>query len=68
MLNDVGGKMELIEVSPEQTEFIFTFYHRPINFLGWIMNPMIKMDQKKNRLRALQSIKNYVETGKAIKN
>ena len=68
MLDDVGGKMELEQVTNDRTKFIFTFYHRPINLLGRIMNPMIKMDQKKNRLKALNSIKSYVETGKAIKN
>ena len=68
MLDDVGGKMELEEVATEKTKFIFTFYHRPKSFLGLLMNPMIKMDQKKNRLKALKSIKSYAETGKAIKN
>ena len=68
MLDDVGGKMELEQVTNDKTKFIFTFYHRPINLMGRIMNPMIKMDQKKNRLKALNSIKSYVETGKAIKN
>jgi hypothetical protein len=68
MLDDVGGKMELEKVSSGKIRFIFTFYHRPKSLLGWIMNPMIKMDQKKNRLKALKSIKSYAETGKAIKN
>ena len=68
MLYDVGAKMELRPVSQEQTEFVFTFYHRPKNVLGWLMNPMIKADQKKNRLKALDSIKSYIETGQAIKN
>ena len=68
MLSDVGAKMELLEINKNKTEFIFTFFHRPINILGWFMNPMIRMDQKKNRLKALRSIKGYVENGKAIKN
>ncbi len=68
MLEDVGGKMELKEVAPNRTKLIFTFYHRPKSFLGWLMNPMIKMDQKKNRLKALKSIKSYAENGTAIKN
>ena len=55
-------------VAAEKTKFIFTFYHRPKSFLGWLMNPMIKMDQKKNRLKALESIKSYAENGTAIKN
>jgi len=68
MLDDVGGKMELEEVDPDKTRFIFTFYHRPVTFMGRLMNPMIRMDQKKNRKKALTSIKSYAETGKAIKN
>ena len=68
MLDDVGGKIELKELAPDKTEFIFTFYHRPKNIMGWLMNPMIKADQKKNRHKALKSIKSFAETGKAIKN
>ena len=68
MLDDVGAKMELEAIDSAKTKFIFTFYHRPKNFLGWVMNPMIKMDQKKNRLKALNSIKSYAENGTAIKN
>ena len=68
MLKDVGGMMALESITNEKTKFIFTFYHRPKRVLGWLMNPMIKADQKKNRLKALQSIKSYVETGVALKN
>jgi len=68
MLDDVGAKMELEAIAPDKTKFIFTFYHRPKNLLGWLMNPMIKMDQRKNRLKALKSIKSYAENGTAIKN
>lgn len=68
MLTDVGASMELFSLNEAQTEFVFTFYHRPKNLLGWLMNPIIKADQKKNRRKALQSIKQYVETGIAIKN
>lgn len=67
MLDDVGGKMELKEVSANKTKFIFTFYHRPKSFLGWIMNPMIKMDQKKNRLKALKSIRALLKLEKQLK-
>jgi hypothetical protein len=60
--------MELEAITPVKTKFIFTFYHRPKNLIGWLMNPIIKLDQRKNRLKALKSIKSYAETGKAIKN
>jgi hypothetical protein len=68
MLQDVGGKMEIEALDQSSTRFTFTFYHRPKNTFGWLMNPLIRKDQKKNRLKALQSIKSYVETGKPIKN
>jgi len=67
MLVDVGAMMELESLGNNKTKFIFTFYHRPKNLLGWLMNPMIKADQKKNRLKALESIKSYAEKGIAIK-
>ena len=68
MLEDVGASMELLPEGHNKTKFVFTFYHRPKNLLGWLMNPMIKMDQKKNRLKALQSLKNYAEGRAPIKN
>ena len=68
MLTDVGTSMEILPEGSDKTKFIFTFYHRTKNILGWLMNPMIKADQKKNRLKALESIKSYVEKGIALKN
>ena len=68
ILKDVGGAMEVVPEGTDKTRFIFTFYHHTKGFMGWLMNPMIKMDQKKNRLKALQSIKSYAEGGAAIKN
>lgn len=67
ILKDVGGAMEVVPEGADKTRFIFTFYHRTKGFMGWLMNPMIKMDQKKNRRAALKSIKSFVEGGAAIK-
>ncbi len=67
-LKDVGGAMEVVPEGTDKTRFIFTFYHRTKGFMGWLMNPIIKADQRKNRLKALKSIKQYVETGAALKN
>jgi hypothetical protein len=67
ILKDVGATMELVPEGPDRTRFIFTFYHRPKNVMGWLMNALIRMDQRKNRLRALRSIKRYAEGGAAIK-
>jgi len=36
--------------------------------MGRVMNPLIRSDQRKNRRKALQSIKQFAETGEAIKN
>ena len=68
ILKDVGGAMEVVPEGKDKARFIVTFYHRTKGFMGWLMNPMIKMDQKKNRLKMLQSIKQYAESGTAIKN
>ena len=68
MLTDVGASMEIVPEGSDKTKFIFTFYHRTKNILGWLMNPIIKADQKKSRLKALESIKSYVEKGIALKN
>ena len=68
ILKDVGASMEVVSVGTDKTRFIFTFLHRTKGFMGWLMNPMIKMDQKKNRRAALKSIKSYAEGGAAIKN
>lgn len=68
ILKDVGASMEVVPEGKDKTRFIVTFYHRTKGFMGWLLNPMIKMDQKKNRLKMLQSIKQYAEGGTAIKN
>ncbi len=68
ILKDVGASMEIVPEGSDKTRFIFTFYHRTKGFIGWLMNPMIKMDQRKNRLKALLSIKSYAEGGAALKN
>ena len=68
ILKDVGASIEVVPEGANKTRFIFTFYHRTKGFMGWLMNPMIKMDQKKNRRAALQSIKNYTEGRAPIKN
>ena len=41
MLSDVGGRTELEPVEDGLTHFTFTFYHRPKNLLGRLMNPII---------------------------
>ena len=68
ILTDVGGSMEVVPEGEDRTRFVFTFYHRTNGLMGWLMNPMIKRDQGKNRRAALQSIKNYAEGRAAIKN
>lgn len=61
LLTDVGGAMEVLPAGKTKTRFIFSFYHRTRGLMGWLMNPIIKMQQKKNRRAALASIKEYSE-------
>ena len=68
LLEDVGARMAVEPINATTCRFDFTFYHRPKNLMGRIMNPLVKADQKKNRKKALLSIKSFVETGKSIKN
>ncbi len=68
ILTDVGAAMEVVAEGADKTRFIFTFHHRTKGFMGWLLNPMIKMDYKKNRNAALKSIKSYAEGGAPIKN
>lgn len=60
-LTDVGGAMEVLPAGKNKTRFIFSFYHRTKGFSGWLMNPVIKMQQKRNRNAALKSLKQYAE-------
>ena len=60
-LQDIGGAMEVIEETEEKSRFIFTFYHRTNGLLGWLINPIVKKQQKKNREAALLALKNYTE-------
>lgn len=61
LLKDVGASMEVVPEGTYKSRFIFTFYHRTKGVLGWLMNPLIRMDYKKNRTAALRSIKQYAE-------
>lgn len=42
----------------------FIFYHNTKGIMGWLLNPMIKSQQKKQRHGALLSLKKYCESQK----
>jgi hypothetical protein len=62
-IRDSGTLMEL-EATPEgHTRLTWTFFHQPNGILGRLMNPVILRQQRRNRLRALGSLKAYAEHG-----
>jgi Polyketide cyclase / dehydrase and lipid transport len=61
-LTDVGSSLELEAVEPNKTRVIFSFFHRPKGIVGHIMNRLIILrQQRRNRLAALKSLKDYAE-------
>lgn len=58
-----GFALDLEQVDANQTRIVFTFYHKNSGFFGWLMSPMVKSQQKKNRRAALKSLKTYLESG-----
>lgn len=57
-----GASMAITKVDGEQTTVEFIFYHKTKGFMGWLLNPMIKSQQKKQRHGALLSLKKYCES------
>ena len=49
MLTDVGVRMGIEPTAGEQTEVTFTFFHRPKNLMGRILNPLIRSDRRCTR-------------------
>ena len=61
LLSRPGFSLELDPQGDEATRVIFSFFHDPRGFKGWIMNPLIKLQQRRNRLAALGSLKRHAE-------
>lgn len=63
-LERVGSIMELEPAGPGQTRLVWSFFHQPRGILGRIMHrPVILRQQRRNRRRALASLKAYAEHG-----
>lgn len=57
----MGFSIELDPTEDQATGVTFSFFHDPRGFKGQVMNPMIKLQQRRNRLAALRSLKRYAE-------
>ena len=56
-----GFSLELDPKGDQATRVIFSFFHDPRGFRGRIMNPLIRLQQRRNRLAALESLKGRAE-------
>lgn len=56
-----GFSLELEPMGPDETRVVFSFFHNPRGVFGRLMNPLIKLQQRRNRLLALSSLKLYAE-------
>lgn len=61
LLSRMGFSLELEPRGDHATRVIFSFFHDPRGFKGRILNPMIKRQQRGNRLAALASLKRRAE-------
>lgn len=57
----MGFSLDLDPVGDQKTRVTFSFFHDPKGFKGLVMNPVIKLQQRRNRLAALRSLKRYAE-------
>lgn len=57
----MGFSLELDPTEDQATRVTFSFFHDPKGFKGLVMNPVIKLQQRRNRLAALRSLKRYAE-------
>ena len=56
-----GFSLELDPKGDQATRVIFSFFHDPRGFKGRIMNPLIKLQQRRNRSAALSALKRRAE-------
>ena len=61
ILKNVGFSMELVKKEENKTLLIFSFYQNPKGFFGWLMHPMVKINQKKGNKEGMESLKQYIE-------
>lgn len=61
LLSRMGFSLELEPKGDQATRVIFSFFHDPRGFKGRIMDPLIRRQQRRNRLAALDSLKRRAE-------
>ena len=61
LLTRPGFSLELDPIGDQATCVIFSFFHDPRGFKGRILNPLVKLQQRRNRLAALGSLKRFAE-------
>jgi hypothetical protein len=57
----MGFSLELDATEDQATRVTFSFFHDPKGLKGLVMNPVIKLQQRRNRLAALRSLKRHAE-------
>ena len=57
----MGFSLELDPTEDQATRVRFSFFHDPRGLKGRVMNPLIKLQQRRNRLAALRSLKRCAE-------
>jgi len=62
LLSEVGSSLEIEPFGTHQTRVIFTFFHNTKGVIGYLMNKLVVLrQQRRNRLAALASLKQYAE-------
>lgn len=65
LLSDIGSVMQLRREADGQTRLVWSFFHTPRGLPGSLMNKLVILrQQRRNRLEALRSFKDYAETGR----
>ncbi len=62
VMTEPGFSLEIVSVGPSKTRVVFSFLHNPKGLLGHILNMLVILrQQRRNRLAALASLKQYAE-------
>jgi len=62
VLTQVGFSIEIESAGPDKTRVIWSFFHNPKGLSGHILNVLVILrQQRRNRLAALASLKQYAE-------
>ncbi len=64
ILSQPGFALELAALGPDRTRVTFSFFHDAKGLFGHVMNVLVVLrSQRKNRLAALASLREYAERG-----